>query len=223
MKKLLFSLIAIVMFGNFSFGQETENFIKAEMYGTYHNQLLEVYTKKYKDVKTTNFIDLYDNLKKEFEILHPNVLTNEEYLFYRNRLISIFGKEGNLNSSNYHELTMKAIKMYYSPKTQKILINLLESPRAPEEVSVILQNLLEDKELPSSEINEIKKLQSVYLASVKFWPISTNNLDNNKYKCNPKHQQYLADAFGCVWGGLGAIAYSWLIEEMQNQHGGGCI
>ena len=78
-----------------------------------------------------NFISLYDNLKNEMDILHPNELTNEENTFYKNRIVSILGEDGNLNSSNYHELTMIGIKKYYSSKTQLILLDLLENPKAP--------------------------------------------------------------------------------------------
>lgn len=101
---------------------------------------------------------------------------------------------------------------------------MLENPKAPVEVDKLLTSLLSNSEVPSSEISEIKKLISVFNASVDFWnvPFQDDTLQS-KIKCNPKHQQYLADICGCMFGGVGAIAYSWLIEEMQQQHGGGCI
>lgn len=106
MKKILFGLIATVMFTGLSFGQNFENFIKPELYGIYHNEVLKVYTEKHKGEKTSNFISLYDNLKNEFDILYPNAMTKEENTFYKNRIVSILGVEGNLNSSNYHEVTI---------------------------------------------------------------------------------------------------------------------
>lgn len=225
MKKVIFGLIATVMFLNLSLGQNNENFIKPEMYGTYHNELLEIYSKKDIRTETINFFNLYDNLKKEFDVLHPNVISNEEYLFYKNRLVSVLGENGNLNSTNFVEITIKGIKKYYTnEKTQLALISFIETPKAPSEVNIILQNLLNDKELNNSEINEVKKLVSVFNASIKYWNVPMNdNSSTVEMKCNPKHQVYLADIAGCMFGGLGSIAYSWLVDEMQQQHGGGCI
>lgn len=79
------------MFSTVSFGENQENFIKPEMYGVYHNELLQSYTKKFKKDEISDFIGFYDNLKKQFDILHPNVLTEEENKFYRNRLLEVIG------------------------------------------------------------------------------------------------------------------------------------
>ena len=220
MKNLLFGLIATVVFTSSTFAQN-DNFIDADMYGTYHNEVLEVYSNKYKDSQETNFIKIYETLKTEFDVLHPKVLTDEEYLFYKNRLITILGADGNLNSRNFRDQTIKGIKKFYTQKTQLVLIDLIENPKAPTLVNKILQNLFSDSDLPDLEINEIKKLISVFSASIKYWSVPFS--DDNKKACNPKHQLYIADIAGCMFGGLGSIGLSWLVDEMQSQNGGGCI
>jgi len=67
-------------------------------------------------------------------------------------------------------------------KTQTALIDLLENPKVPEETINILNNLLADKSMTSNDINEIKKLLSVYKASVQFWTNSSFAFDTSSKK-----------------------------------------
>jgi hypothetical protein len=223
MKNLLFGVIATVLFSNLSFGQDQLNFIKPEMYGNYHNELLKLYSDKYSYEEIPAFSILYDNLKKEFDILHPNVLSDAENQFYKNRLIEVLGNETTLNSANYEYLTTKGIKKFYNPKIQIVLIDLLVNPKNPEEVINNLNILLNDESMNSNDVNEIKKLLSVYTSSIEFWKDNTSFKYDAKKKCDPAHQVFFADLIGCMFGGIGSVGMSWAIYSIQQHNGGGCI
>ena len=201
-----------------------DDFIKAEMYGIYHNELLKVHINLHNKVKKLNFISIYDNLRTEFDKLHTNSLTNEEYNFYKKRLISVIGENGELITENYKKITTKWIKKFYSTNIQLILLDLLEEPKSPDEVNVIFEKLISDKEVVASEKNELKKMLNVYNASVIFWGTNDTKVAiESKVACNPAYQVFFADAVGCMFGGLGSVAYSAFVYSAQQQNGGGCI
>lgn len=223
MKKLVFGIIATVLLSNLSFGQDTIKFIPANMYGAYHNELLQIYFEKYSSGKDKDIKVLYYQMLEEFEKLHPNVVSDEEKSFYENRLNEVFGSNTKISEMNFNEIYNKAAKEYYPPAMQDFFIDILKRNDSPEVTNDKIKILKENKSLTPNDLNEIAKFESIYAASQIFWKDRFSSTDVSKYRCNPHHQILLADAFGLFMGGWTALILSAAVQESIDQHGGNCI
>jgi hypothetical protein len=107
-----------------------------------------------------------------------------------------------------------------------VLLDLFQNLSNPKIVIKALNELLNDRETPEVEKNEIEKMLIVYKSSMEYW--TNRNFDFNKknnpvtdtYACDHMDQVFFADAVGCMFGGLGSVGYSWAIYSMQ---GGRCL
>lgn len=197
--------------------EETElndKFIDASKYGQYHNELLKSYFDN--KGKANDYITLYNELGQHFNNLHKNILTKRETEFYKSRLLEVGGENLEITPENYRSITTKGIKLFYSEKTEKVLLDLFYNSSRPEEVLKEFNELLNDKTINEIEKNEIEKMLSVYKASMKFWSNGIYAKNTNK-GCDPNHQVFFADAVGCMFGGLGSVGYSWAIYTLQNK------
>jgi|GEM_PF-3518254 len=201
-----------------------QGFIESSKYGEYHNELLKSYNNK--NGKAKDFIALYDELNLLFNDLHKDKLTYEENKFYKNRLIKVGDGNFEITPRNYQLITIKGIKLFYEGKTEMVLLDLFQNPSNPKIVIKALNELLNDRETPEVEKNEIEKMLIAYKSSMEYW--TNRNFDFNKknnpvtdtYACDPMDQVFFADAVGCMFGGLGSVGYSWAIYSMQ---GGRCL
>lgn len=222
MKKLVFGIVATVLLANLSFGQDLNKFIPADMYGTYHNELLQIYFEKYNSGKDKDIKVLYYQMLEEFEKLHPNVVSDEEKKFYENRLNEVFGSNTKFSEINFNEIYNKAARKYYAPALQDFFIDILKRNDSPEVTNEKISILKEDKTLTPNDLNEITKFESIYKSSEIFWKdrLPNTNVSN---RCNPHHQILLADAFGLFMGGWTSLLLSAAVQESIDQHGGNCI
>lgn len=224
MKKLLFGLLATVAFLSNSFGQNNE-FLKSELYGKYHNEFLKIYYEKYSNVKDKDFKIMFNDILSEFEKKYPDLISAQEKEFYAKRVDEIFGSNTKLTNLNFNDIFNRAAKKYYSPKLQEFLIDILNKNESPDIITDKISILKNDKTLSIIDLEEVKKFESVYISSQLYWENDFSNTENvvSKYKCNPHHQAFLADAGGMMFGGWGCLIFSAFVVDLQDQHGGGCI
>jgi hypothetical protein len=231
MKKIVFLLFLANIIVSCNSNDELDktnldkDFIPASSYGYYHNALLDYSLNGMKSKNPTDILDMYDELKNTSNILFPDMLSENEYLFYRNRMGTILDNNNEQkNSFNLIEFAILSINTFLSNEASNQLVSLLENNEGPQEVNQVFTNLLNSETLTETEKNEILKMKNVYNSSVGFWNNENNkNYFNKEMECDPQDQIFLSDAVGCLFGGLGAVGFSWFCYEAQSQNGGGCI
>ncbi|MDR6968048.1 hypothetical protein J2X31_002063 [Flavobacterium arsenatis] len=198
-------------------------------YGIYHNEILGIYLDKFSLSSEPTFTEVYNEILAEFELRYPNTLSQEERLFFEERIYTTFNSQNNnFNEDNYHSITESAIQTYYSPKLQTFFLPLLANPESPADVLNKLREFRRDNLLTTDEVLELDKFKNVLGQSALFWddysiknPSAYNSLAQ-RGPCDPYYQIAFADAVGCMFGPLGSIGYSTMIYAMTKKKGG-CI
>jgi hypothetical protein len=167
---------------------------------------------------------VYDELKYKSDILFPKMISENEYLFYRNRMLTIFENNEQKNNFDLIDFEILSINTFLSNEASKQLVTLLKNNENPQKVNQVFTNLLNNNTITEIEKNEILKMKIVYNSSVDFWNAKHYHKNLEKtIQCNPQHQIFLSDAVGTLFGGLGSVGFSWFCYEAQSQNGGGCI
>ena len=203
-----------------------ENFIKPEMYGVYHNELLGIYYKNHSINENISFKTIFKTILNDFRKIHSNTITEAEIAFYTNRIDEMIGENTLVSRVNYNTIITNSINKYCSVKLQDTFIDLLNNTQDPKTVLARVNSLMNDKTISKEDIDFLKKFKSVYHASMIFWKdkniSTTNKLISNSEQlvapCDPMHQVFFSDAVGCMFGGLGSVGMSWAIYTLQGGH-----
>jgi len=203
-----------------------ESRLNASDFGRIHNQMLEVFMKNKPEYTFQTFNILTRDIEIEFKKtglnifkLDVNFQRIEKKIPLGNNLLS----RSDLNyyswiSETYESLVSKELKEAFD----EILFNNLTFP----ETEKTLKKLEKDINLSESESKGVELFIEIARYSNEFWTEYNKNTGNiTTGRCDPTSQQYLADAFGgLIFGGLGAVGYSWAANEIQkSQYDGGCI
>jgi hypothetical protein len=216
MKKILFGLIATVMFTGLSFGQSV---IKFSDYGLYHNEVLTDFSTKYgENQKDVDFI--IDEGLKIMQIKHPELFKNVDVLLIK-RLFVVkntnefdFKKIWNTNKGN---LSQNNIPLKVVGLIDEIVNNDLQY----DEAIAKMDNFEKTNKLNSEEFNSLVAIRSVLVASNQYW--NSVLAKNGSAKPKPGSKTLIADFAGaamfCFTGPVAAIcgfACSYITHQNDN-------
>lgn len=196
MKKLLFGLIATVMFGNLSFGQEE---IKLTDYGKYHNELLSLYFSKYSIADEESTDTFFDNLMGLTKEKYPGKFDKVDV----NELKSIFGRQKIINVDltqiwNIRKKELENEKLL-SPMIIQFADDIVEGKYSTSQVQEMILKLKNSKSISENDKNALIVLNSVLTDSQRYWA-STSSDSNHSYGKWKISERELADALGAfVW------------------------
>ncbi len=237
MKNLLFGLIATVLFGNLIYSQENPSI------GKVHNLVLSEYYINYQDDNISDLVDLNKklwDLNKKHNSLYFAQISELEM---KNFTTNIFGctNSENFNYSNILNKHLSYLKenKIISESLYLLFKNINDNMPSKDVISSMLNNFTVKKDISSSDKKIIDNFIDIFNYSDLFWNSHGLQNVNLSARCNPASQVRFADAFGGLIGGvigagaggfgapfgafLGSQLYSAFVEEMQDQHGGGCI
>lgn len=148
------------------------------------------------------------------------MLSKEEKEFYAKRISEIIGTNTNAKTFNFNTVINAAAKKYYPTAIQGLLVDVFDRN---ESVAVNLEKIRSLKKKPglsAYDIDELNKFESLLKASDEFWGAS----QETSSRCCARCQVMIADYAGGMFGGLGSVGFSVLVNYIQDtHHGGGCM
>lgn len=196
--------------------------------GKIHNAGLSSFMKNKPKYEFTNFNSLIRDIDLELKKVKPNCplkVNDNNYSSYNNYLSL---KRKGIESLKFKDLISNIYKGKVSEKIEILFEKILDGEYNYSAVNNIVQKYLKETELTEIEKETIILFNTVAHYSNEYWvnyEIKQNrtNSISSKWDCDPRHQQFIGDAVGTIFGGLGAIGISWLVYEFQKDVGGVCI
>lgn len=165
MKKVIFGLIASVLFLNLSFGQNTINFSE---YGFYHNEALIEFTKKHgENQNDVSFI--VDESIKLMQIKYPNIFKDTN----GSEIKELFAVKS-ANEFDYKIIWNTNKETFYEnnriPRRIGDLIDeIVNSDSSYDEAMELMTNFEKSNTLTSEETNGLIAIKSVLVSSNQYW------------------------------------------------------
>lgn len=225
MKKLIFGLLATVLFGLIGYSQ-TNNFTPSSKYGELHNEFLKITREKFIINENSTIQEMFYFIVNEYNMKYSNELSDAELNFYIERINYAFGvnrKIKSLTSEGMNEAYNKGVQKYGTQKLYAFQNDLLKRNESFEITLNKLNSLNKNNDLTVTEIDDINKMVSVLKASNEFWLVVYPNTQVVANRCSPIAQRCLADLGGGWLGGwVGGTLCSSIVEYGQSTNGGGC-
>lgn len=209
--------------------------ITAGEYGFYHNEaviaFLEVNNNSnfsaqdMMDIMIEKMSAKYPSLFKDAELYITPQDVNYLYDFYKTPI----------EEFDYETTFITLInENVISDKLNSFFKELIYNKYSYEDILYELEYFRNTETLNSEEIDTLLIFESTFIASNELWGNQSDKSGrgySTKWKCSPRQQTAIADGLGTVvgsllfgvFGPLVGAGYSVIIDEMQNQRGGGCI
>jgi hypothetical protein len=147
-------------------------------------------------------------------------MSKEEKDFYAKRISEIMGENPDAKNFNFNTFINAAAKKYYPPAIQGFLIDVFTRNESVEVNLEKIRALKKQPGLSGYDIEELNKFESVLKASNEYWP--ENQTPNSR--CCARCQVMIADFAGEMFGHIGSVGYSVLVNYIQDTyHNGGCM
>ncbi|WP_420402099.1 hypothetical protein [Flagellimonas sp.] len=204
--------------------------IDLENYGEYHNEVLSVFLEVVDKDKShslkgnsINFRELIIQIKETVDGKNPTLINEQDYRETLENIDEVFGSFEDKNPEfDYYRITERLFKLKTSKRIGALFLDILHGSYSYKEILKIVDSFEMEHDLSFIEREQIAKFKVTLVASKELWQGKSIRIPISKGDCEPAAQQYLADAFGTIWGGLGAVGYSFAIYALQNS-GLNCI
>ncbi len=188
MEKVIFGLIATILFLNLSFGQNEINFNE---YGFYHNEALSEFTKKHgENQKDVSFI--VDESIKLMQIKYPNIFKNTDGAEIKKLFVV-----NNANEFDYKKIWNSNKETFYKnnkiPRRIGDLIDkIVNNDSSYDEAIELTTNFKKSNKLTLEESNGLIAVKSVLVSSNQYW----NSTATMAKKQRPGSATLIADFAG---------------------------
>ena len=209
---------------------KVSNAIDLEDYGAYHNEVLSVFleevdkdNRRSQKENSINFRELIIQIKETVDGKNPTLINELDFRETLENIDEVFGSFQDKNPEfDYYRITERLFELKTSKRIGVLFSDFLYGNHPYEEIIRMVDSFKMENNLSSIEREQITKFKVTLSASKELWDEKVSYFHSSKWPCKPAEQQYLADAFGSLWGGLGAVGYSYAVYELQ---GGGahCI
>lgn len=209
--------------------------IKPEDYGEYHNSVLSVFLQRngqnqlHSKEKLNAFRSLED-FRKLMEDIKQTVDADDMTLIDKNdfetsmdNIEKVFKSfEGETYRLDYYSVTERLFEIQTSKRLASLLSEFLYGNYTYSEITKKIDLFEREYDLSSIEKDQIVKFKVTLNASKELWEFASVKNSTSKWACDPQEQQYLADGFGALMGGVAAVAYSYAVYKLQDD-GQHCI
>ncbi len=198
-------------------------------YGSYHNRILSMYLESqerkseifFSNGDLSDFKKLIEYIKETVDTEDPNLISEEDYFLTLRNIEEVFGQLKRENQTlDYYTVTQRLLDLKTSGRVNRLLSDFLYKDYSYQEILQKMEKFKEENHLSKNEENQILKFESTFKASKRIWDSKKHILTFKA--CNPIDQQYLADAYGAMFSGLGAVGYSYAVYKLQDD-GKHCI
>ena len=165
MKKVIFGLIATVLFLNLSSGQNT---ISYKEYGFYHNEALLEFTKKHgENQKDVSFI--VDESIKLMQIKYPNIFKDTD----GSEIKKLFEVQS-ANEFDYKKIWNSNKETFYknnkiSERVGDLIDKIVNNNSSYDEAIGLMNNFEKSNKLTLEETNGLIAVKSVLISSNEYW------------------------------------------------------
>ncbi len=238
MKKILFGLIATVLFTSLLFGQNNIDI------GKLHNEVLSVYYQQHGNEDIVDLVKLNNDLFQINAKMYPEEFKDITPEDIEKFTLDLFGtsdaKNFNYRNRINYLLDLSVTQGHISIDLCVIYKTILAETLSKDAAFKKMDDFLMNSNVSTKDKQSIALLKSMYIASDQFWTSMQGSVGNSVInRCNPRTQVRFADGYGTLMGAvigssfpgfgsyiggfLGGQGMSALIEHLQDQQGGGCI
>ncbi|MFD2100749.1 hypothetical protein [Flagellimonas iocasae] len=204
--------------------------IEPEEFGIYHNKILSVFLTevgKNKSISSKKSISDFKSLlfliKETVDEKDSTLINEQDYELTIQNLDEVLASFDNTDTPlDYYSLSQRLFELKTSKRLASLFSEFLYGNYSYDRV-LEKTNLFKKRfSLSSKEMIHIIQFENTLKASKEIWDGIPKRFSSAKWDCKAQDQQYLADAFGALFGGFGAVGYSYAIYILQDG-GSGCI